>query len=131
MSFDFYRPRTIKSLKLVYCDSINYAHKYSDRQLLNDLFEKRANCDDILIVKNGRISDTSFSNIALFDGYSWYTPDSPLLPGTARARMIDSGVLNEIKISDRDLYDFQSFKLINSMLDNDFSNKNPVSTILK
>jgi len=131
MSFDHYNPRTIKSLKLVYCNSINYAHKYCDRQLLNDLFEKRANCDDILIVKNGRISDTSFSNIALFDGYTWYTPDSPLLPGTARARMIDSGVLKEMKISDHDLHDFQSFELINSMLDNNFSNKNPVSTILK
>lgn len=131
MSFDHYSPRTVKSLKLIYCDSINYDHKYSNRKQLNDLFDKRANCDDILIVKNSRITDTSFSNIALFDGYSWYTPDSPLLPGTARARMIDSGELKERMISVKNLKEFQAYTLINSMLDNNFSNKNSVVTILK
>lgn len=128
-TFDHYSPRNINSLKLVYSDSIIYDYKYCDRQSLNELLKRRANCDEILIVKHNKITDTSFSNIALFDGIVWYTPDTPLLPGTARARMLETGILKEREIQVKDLREFKSFALINSMLNNDLSNTLSVDAI--
>ena len=46
-------------------------------------------------VKNGRLTDTSYSNIALFDGNRWVTPAHPLLKGTMRQSLIDKGLLKE------------------------------------
>ncbi|MFA6950345.1 MAG: aminotransferase class IV [Lentimicrobiaceae bacterium] len=127
--FDFYKPRIVNSLKLIACDDINYNYKYCDRQLLNELFNKKANYDDILIVKYENITDTSFSNIAFSDGEKWYTPSSLLLPGTARARMIETGLLIEKNITVYNFREFEYFVLINSMLENRFSDKKPVSAI--
>lgn len=131
ITFEQYSPRIINSLKLVYCDSINYDHKYCDRKPLNDLLKHRATCDEILIVKHNKITDTSFSNIAFFDGITWYTPAAPLLPGTARARMLNMGILKEMDIQPRNLGEFKAFVLINSMLDNDLSNTISITSIIE
>jgi 4-amino-4-deoxychorismate lyase len=80
------------------------------------LFTQRQNHDDILIVKNGLITDTSYSNVAFFDGQLWFTPHQPLLPGTARARLLHEGCLQEAKITLTDLHRFEKCSLINAML---------------
>ena len=72
---------------------------------------------DILIVKNNLVSDTSFSNIAFFDGNNWFTPSLPLLKGTKRELLIYNGLLNVIDIKVTDIKkNFKSFCLINSMI---------------
>lgn len=63
--FEVYVSRMINSLKLVSDNSVNYAFKSNDRSLLLKLLDKKEECDEILIVKNGFITDTSFSNIVL------------------------------------------------------------------
>lgn len=68
-----YQFREIKSLKLVGNNEIDYPFKTVDREKLNVLFEKRGNCDDIIIVKNGCISDSTYANIVFFDGQKWLT----------------------------------------------------------
>ena len=65
---------------------------------MNSLFQIRQDKDDILIVKNGLLTDTSIANIALYDGNDWYTPLHPLLKGTKRAELLDKGVLKEKEI---------------------------------
>ncbi len=104
-------------MKVVGCDSIEYNYKYENRECLNELLELKQNCDDILIVKNKKITDTSFSNIVFFDGKKWITPSTPLLKGTKREKLLSDGkiVQNEIKLND--LKYFQKAALINSMLD--------------
>ena len=72
---------------------------------------------EILILKNGLITDVSFANIAFYDGKGWYTPDSPLLKGTKRAYYIEKGLLIEKRISPADLPKYQKARLINAMLD--------------
>ncbi|MGB3588105.1 MAG: aminotransferase class IV, partial [Tunicatimonas sp.] len=91
-------------------------HKFADRKLINHLFAQRQGCDDILMVKNGLITDTSYSNVALYDGQQWFTPHQPLLPGTARARLLQDGRLQKAKISPSDLAQFKRCSLINAML---------------
>lgn len=107
--------REIKSLKLVEDNKIDYRFKYADREKLQNLFDKRENCDDILIVKNGCITDSLTANPVFFDGAKWWTPDSPLLPGTQRARLLHEKKISECRITPADLRKYQMVGLINAM----------------
>ena len=111
-----YEIRKIESLKVVYDNDIEYSYKYEDRSAIDALFDQRQFCDDVLIVKNGFVTDSSFSNIIFFDGYNWITPKTPLLKGTMRQFLIDAAEIKEQSVSVQDIPSFKSFRLINSMV---------------
>ena len=117
IEYEKYQPRIVKTLKLVCCDSIDYHLKYADRDSLNRLLEKRSACDNILIVKNGEITDTSYSNVVFYDGIDYYTPRSFLLNGTKRQQLIAEGKIKIKKICPSDIKDYKCVYLINAMLD--------------
>jgi len=119
LAFKPYIIKEIQSLKIIHDNTIEYTLKYSDRNHLNTLLEQRENCDEILIVKNGLITDTSFTDIILFDGEKWKTPKTPLLKGTCRERLLHEKKISEAEIKADDLYKYQLFKLINAMRDFD------------
>jgi len=127
--YALYIPRKIRSLKLVNGDHLSYALKYDDRRPLEKLLEQRDGCDEILIVRNGRITDTSYTNIVLFDGKRWVTPETPLLAGTCRARLLSEGRIAGADIAPSDLRKYQSFRLINAMLPFDAQESVPVEMI--
>jgi 4-amino-4-deoxychorismate lyase len=83
---------------------------------LLELLAKRGDCDDILIVKNGYITDTSFSNIVFFDGDKWVTPARPLLRGTMRESLLKTNYIEETDILVNDLKKFTIARLVNAML---------------
>lgn len=116
VSFAAYHPLNIHSLKLVTCNDTNYDYKSADRSHLQKLKEQRGDCDEIIIVRNGLLTDTSYSNIALFDGEHWYTPKHPLLKGTMRQSLIDQGILQECVLRPEDLNRFTKVSLINAMM---------------
>lgn len=116
IEFEPYQPRSVRSLKLALADDIDYAHKYADRSALNALFAQRGSCDDVLLLRNGFITDTSYANVALYDGNRWYTPAHPLLPGTQRARLLREGMLHTANMRPNDLTDFRAISLVNAML---------------
>ena len=109
--------KEIKSLKLIEDNDIDYRFKFNDRERLNLLFEKRGICDDIIIVKNGCITDSSFANIVFFDGVKWWTPDTPLLPGTQRAKLLEENKIFECRITPKDISTYSKSGLINAMND--------------
>ena len=111
-----YEQRSIRSFKLVTCNSIEYAYKSTDRSQLNYLREERGNADEIIIVKDGLLTDTSFSNIALFNGNRWVTPQSPLLNGTMRQFLLKNETIFEKSILVDDVLSYQKLALINAML---------------
>lgn len=110
-----YKRRIIKSLKIVDGKEVDYAFKFLDRKPLNMLYSLKGKHDDILIIKNGYITDTSIANIMFFDGNKWFTPSTPLLKGTCRENMLKHGKIFEDEIKLDDLYKFKSFCLINAM----------------
>jgi 4-amino-4-deoxychorismate lyase len=114
-----YSKRQVKKLKLIYDDTIEYEKKYEDREKLNQLFLDKGEADDILIIKNSLVSDTSIANVAFYDGNTWVTPSSALLEGTTRKRLLESGkiVLKEIKAEE--IKGFQKIALMNAMIDFD------------
>lgn len=107
--------REVNRLKLIEEDKIDYRYKYADRQKLNWLYEQRQNCDDILIVKNGCISDSLTANTLFFDGKHWWTPDTPLLEGTQRAHLISEKKIDVCRITPQNLSNYQKVGLINAM----------------
>ena len=130
VDFEAYTPKVISSLKLVEDNTIPYPHKFTDRSTLNALREMRGNCDEILIVKNGLITDTSFSNIVFSDGKSWFTPSKPLLPGTMRSFLLQRNFVSEAEIRPADLHRYTIARLINAMLPLETSKDIPVANII-
>ena len=112
----------VESLKLVPFDDIEYSLKYADRELLMELYSRRGDCDEILIVKQDFITDTSISNIVFRkeDG-SWITPDTYLLKGTMRTFLIESGRISEECVRLSDLRRYNAARMINCMMDLDTS----------
>lgn len=83
---------------------------------LEALAAQRGEADEVVIVKNGLLTDTSYSNIALFNGSHWVTPRQPLLRGTMRQSLLDDGVLAEQDIKAEDWNSFRQVSLINAMM---------------
>jgi len=110
-----YSVRKINSLKIVHADDIDYSYKYENREEINKLLKMKETCDDILIIKNDRITDTSISNIVFFNGNNWITPFCPLLKGTKREKLIEQKIISEEEIFLKDLRFFKKARLINSM----------------
>ena len=115
IEFSPYIPANIKTLKTVYAGTLTYDHKYLDRSRLTALIDKRT-ADDILIIKDGCVTDVSYANIVFTDGERWITPDTPLLHGTMRELLLRKGVIKMDKITINDISLFTHFKLINAML---------------
>jgi 4-amino-4-deoxychorismate lyase len=117
INFQLYIIRRIRNLKIVTDNSIEYSYKYADRTSLNKLLELKGDCDEIVIVKNSYITDTSFTNLIFFDGVKWYTPDLPLLKGTKREKLLQQGMIMETRICLDDLTKYSRVGLINAMLE--------------
>lgn len=112
-----YTKRAVKRLICVENNSIDYTHKFTDRSELDSMRKNLDPTDEILIIKNNFFTDTSFSNIAFFDGSIWFTPANPLLKGTKRAYYVEHGIIIEKNITLADLPLFEKASLINAMLD--------------
>ncbi|APW32342.1 chorismate-binding protein [Prevotella intermedia ATCC 25611 = DSM 20706] len=112
-----YNTRKIERLKLLASNDIEYSYKSVDRSVINLLKAQAEPTDEIIIVKQNRLTDTSYTNIVLFDGSQWITPSTPLLKGTRRAQLLEAGRLIEREVLAADLKSFQSISLINAMMD--------------
>lgn len=119
VSFDLYTKRDLKTFKIVIDDTINYKYKYENREEINNLFSKKDTADEIIIVKNSLITDTTIANIAILIDDQWYTPKTPLLLGTTRQRYIDNGKLKEKDIDIKMLKVATKIALLNAMIDFD------------
>ena len=105
----------IRSLKCLVDNTIDYHLKKTERSDLNQLFALRGTCDDILIIKNGLVTDTYAGNIIFKSGSEWFTPNTPLLQGTQRAYLLDQGLIKTASIRQLDIHNFSHFMVINTM----------------
>lgn len=112
-----YQRREIRTLKLMETNIESRKYKFEDRTEFNTAFEQRGTCHDILLVKNGFLTDTSYCNIALYDGTNWFTPSIPLLYGVNRAQLLAEGKLIEKDIKTAELMNFQSVCLFNALIE--------------
>jgi 4-amino-4-deoxychorismate lyase len=119
VEFFEYKKREIKSFKIVKRDHIDYSKKYLDRTELEELFLKKENSDEVMIFKNGLLTDTSIANIAIEVENIWYTPKTSLLNGTSRQRHLDNRNIFEKDIDEEFLKKASRIALMNAMIDFD------------
>lgn len=120
-----YVAKEIKTLQLIEIGEYRYPYKWTDRSFINAAYAKRGDCDDVLMIREGLLTDTSYANIVLFDGNKWLTPAIPLFEGVQRSYLLDHSIIQPASIAITDLSHYQGFQLINAM--NSFDEKNKTS----
>lgn len=110
-----YTQKEINSVKLVDIGEREYPYKHADRRWIYQLVEE-AGTDEIIMVKNGWVTDTSIGNLAFYDGISWYTPAVPLLEGIRRASLLELQLIQPRSIPVSSLKQFTRFKCFNAMI---------------
>ncbi|HZV70062.1 MAG TPA: aminotransferase class IV [Saprospiraceae bacterium] len=126
-----YTQGKINSLQLVEAPAgTDYWYKYADRKILEDLYAQRGDADDVLISKDGWITDTSIANIAFEKNGRWYTPSIPLLAGTTWKRLVETGKIIPTPIAGSQVRNFDFFKVFNAMNDWERGEKISVEKIL-
>lgn len=117
IKYSEYEQKKYSAIQLAKNDAITYNWKYSNRLLLEKI-EKEVQAQSIaIIVKNGLITDTPISNIALWNGKEWHTPLHPLLYGTRRQFLINNHFLIEKEITESDFKSYEKISIINAMND--------------
>jgi 4-amino-4-deoxychorismate lyase len=130
IEFTKYQPRKINRFYLVETE-LNYDYKFLDRSDFEQLKTNYPSDSELILVKNGLITDTTYSNLIFKDLQgNWVTPLKPLLIGTQREFLLDAGQIAEKPISPSDLkQQYSHFMLINAMLPFNESREIPVELI--
>lgn len=110
-----YIPHLWKEFRLVEAGAIDYSYKYVDRSPF-DVLKRGCSESEIIIIKDGSITDTSYSNLIFHKDGEWFTPTTFLLAGTQRSYLLDEQKIKEAEINIANLASFDSFKMINAMM---------------
>ncbi|OCA68418.1 aminodeoxychorismate lyase [Chryseobacterium artocarpi] len=119
----------IQDFQLVENNSFDYSFKFEDRKEL-DKMKMKAKAEEIIIVKNNHITDTSFSNLLFLKGKEWFTPTTYLLNGVQRQHLLKQKKIKEAEITLQNIKQFTHFQIINAMNDFDDMFIYPISRIM-
>lgn len=117
-----YTPRNVQSLKVVEAPvGLDYHLKSCDRTALSSLASLKGECDEVIILRAGLITDTSYTNLIFHSNQGLYTPRTPLLKGVMRSHLLNNGVIQETDIRPEDIHPdnrlgITEVSLINAML---------------
>ncbi|NKQ40899.1 MAG: hypothetical protein HF962_04940 [Sulfurovum sp.] len=114
-NYYIYKAKNIQTFRLIETN-IDYRYKYLDRTQLDSLRETHQDSDELIILNDGLVTDTTISNIALRENGIWYTPAKPLLGGTTRARLLDEDKLHLRNIKVSELAKYDGLALMNAMI---------------
>jgi len=116
-----YHPYSIRPILTLQTVDINakytYNYKSLDRSRLEYYFGLKGKSDDIIMIQNGRVTDSYYANLAFLKDSVWYTPSQPLLEGTKRAYLLDQGKIIEKEILKEDIIEYEKVMLFNAMID--------------
>lgn len=107
----------IENFQLVENNSYDYSFKFEDRKEFERM-KTKAKTEEIIVVKNNHITDTSYTNILFLKGKEWFTPTTYLLNGVMRQHLLNEKKIKETEITLQNIKEFSHFQLINAM--NDF-----------
>ena len=116
VEFTPYSFRQISTVGIIEGNSVEYAYKYTDRNLLSELL-RQAGCDDIIIIKQGFVTDAFAANLVFESRDGLFTPTTHLLPGTKRQLLLDTGRIKEAQVAVGDIQKYERVRFINAMID--------------
>lgn len=119
----------IDDFQLVENNSYDYSFKFEDRKELEKM-KMKSKAEEIIIVKNNHITDTSFTNLLFLKGKDWFTPSSYLLNGVQRQSLLKLKKIKETEITLQNIKQFTHFQLINALNDFDENFIYPLDRII-
>lgn len=119
----------IENFQLVENSTYDYAFKFEDRKEFERM-KTKAKTEEIIIVKNNHITDTSYSNLLFLKGETWYTPTTYLLNGVQRQHLLATKKIKETEITLQNIREFTHFQLINALNDFDDMFIYPIERII-
>ena len=111
----------INSFQLVENNTLDYSFKFEDRTAFAKM-KNTAKSEEIIIVKNNHITDSSYANLLFLKGKQWFTPSTFLLNGVQRQHLLKTKKIKETEITLQNIKEFSHFQIINALNthDNDF-----------
>ena len=129
ITFTPYRKRRIERLIAVDAGAMDYAFKYADRSPLARPQIPLAETDELLFIRDGCVTDTSYTNLILRRGDELVTPDTFLLDGTCRRRLLRTGRVRTARVRLSDLPAYDELLLVNAMMPLDEAIRLPISAL--
>jgi len=113
-----YKPKKIEKLMLIDISGFEYNYKYLDRAMFEHIYSMYKDIDEFILLNNGYITDTTISNIALYNEkmQQWHSPTKTLLNGTYREKLIDEKKLKLTQIDYTNLKNYSKIALLNAMV---------------
>jgi len=115
--------------ELVIDNENDYSFKSADRTQFQKL-KNDSGADEIIIVKDNQITDTSYSNLLFLKDKTWFTPQTYLLNGVMRQSLLSSKKIKETEITLDNIKEFSHFQLINALNDFDEMFIYPIEKII-
>ena len=115
--------------ELVIDNEIEYHFKSADRTQFRKLKEK-SGAEEIIIIKENQITDTSYSNLLFLKDKTWFTPKTYLLNGVMRQSLLASKKIKETEITIENIKEYSHFQLINALNDFDEMFIYPIEKII-
>ncbi|WP_294236639.1 aminotransferase class IV [uncultured Chryseobacterium sp.] len=119
----------LEDFQLVENNSFDYSFKSEDRKELERM-KMKSKAEEIIIVKNNHITDTSYSNLLFKKGKDWFTPSTYLLNGVQRQNLLKHKKIKETEITLQNLEEFSHFQMINALNDFDENFIYPIDRII-
>lgn len=110
-----YTKKSYSHFQPVVCDSIDYHLKFANRDIFAKLLQQKGDADEVMIIKNGYVTDCTLGNLIFKKQGEWFTPNTPLLQGTQRAKLLDEQKISERIIRWQDIDNYEEIRLINAM----------------
>lgn len=131
ISCDFspYSFKKMDSVAIIEDSLLDYSFKYTDRERLNTHLAQ-SGCDEIIIVKNGFLTDASIANLVFENETGLYTPDTFLLWGIKREYLLQKGIIKECPIKLDDIHRYNRLYLINAMMDLEDTISFPIASLV-
>ncbi len=112
-----YRKANPQKVRLVDAGDFDYSLKYADRSFFSGQLEKWPEFQDLIFVKNGLITDSTYCNILVKRDGNWFTPEKPLLKGVRRKYLLDKKVIKTASITPADLLKrAEEIRLVNALM---------------
>ncbi|WP_027378745.1 aminotransferase class IV [Chryseobacterium daeguense] len=119
----------IHDFQLVENNNFDYSFKFEDRKELEKM-KMKSKAEEIIIIKNNHITDTSFSNLLFLKDKDWFTPNSYLLNGVQRQNLLKRKEIKETEITLQNIKQFSHFQIINALNDFDENFIYPIEKII-
>lgn len=130
LTFTPYHRRRLERLIAVDAGAMDYALKYADRSPLERPNIRLSETDELLFIRGGYVTDTSYTNLILRRGQELFTPDTCLLDGTCRRRLLRTAQVRTATIRLSDLSAYDELLLVNAMMPLGEALRLPVTSVV-